>query len=66
MNNEKCPCCPNHCGKNSLKCEKGKAYFSQDVPNSQKSNDEFHHNHHRNHHKEHKHFSNENKNAQVL
>lgn len=23
-----CPCCPNHCSKNELRCKRGEAYFS--------------------------------------
>ena len=28
MNNLNCPCCPNHCSKDNLSCERGKVYFS--------------------------------------
>lgn len=65
MENEKCPCCPNHCDKNSLNCGKGKSYFS--VGNTQETlvkNVEKHHAHHRHHDKKEKHYNNENKNAQ--
>ncbi len=28
MNQENCPCCPNHCLKDNLRCDQGKEYFS--------------------------------------
>ena len=65
MENEKCPCCPKHCDKNSINCGKGKSYFS--VGNTQETlvkNVEKHHAHHRHHDKKEKHYNNENKNAQ--
>ena len=27
MNAEKCPCCPNHCQKEELGCQRGKEFF---------------------------------------
>ncbi len=28
MNEEKCPCCPNHCDKKNLSCGRGMDYFN--------------------------------------
>lgn len=28
MNNETCPCCPNHCLKSNLSCGRGREYFN--------------------------------------
>lgn len=28
MNNENCPCCPNHCSKDNLSCGRGREYFN--------------------------------------
>jgi hypothetical protein len=28
MNEEKCPCCPNHCLKDNLGCGRGRDYFN--------------------------------------
>lgn len=28
MNSENCPCCPNHCEKDNLRCGKGRDYFN--------------------------------------
>lgn len=28
MDQEKCPCCPNHCSKDNLGCNRGRDYFS--------------------------------------
>jgi len=28
MNNENCPCCPNNCHKDDLRCGRGHNYFS--------------------------------------
>lgn len=28
MNEEKCPCCPNHCEKDNLGCGRGRNYFN--------------------------------------
>lgn len=27
MESKKCPCCPNHCDKESLSCGRGEEYF---------------------------------------
>jgi hypothetical protein len=37
MNQENCPCCPNHCPKDNLGCGRGKDYFNN-LNNSLKSN----------------------------
>lgn len=29
MSQENCPCCPNHCPKDNLGCERGRAYFNE-------------------------------------
>lgn len=34
MNEEKCPCCSNHCQKDSLGCGRGKEYFNNQKDNS--------------------------------
>lgn len=54
---ENCPCCPNHCPKDSLQCKKGQSYFSGD-----RSNTDFSHTHGRHdfgHHEHHRHFDKE-------
>lgn len=33
MEEEKCPCCPNHCDVNSLSCGKGREYFKTNIDN---------------------------------
>ncbi len=35
MNQENCPCCPNHCQKDNLGCGRGKDYFSNQDKNSE-------------------------------
>lgn len=30
MNNEKCPCCHNHCDKDNLSCSRGIEYFNKE------------------------------------
>lgn len=35
MNEEKCPCCFNHCSKDELKCRQGRDYFSDLTNNSE-------------------------------
>lgn len=35
MEEEKCPCCPNHCEKDHLGCGCGKDYFSNSHSNSE-------------------------------
>lgn len=38
MNNENCPCCPNHCSKDNLSCGRGRDFYnSQDDNNEAKS-----------------------------
>lgn len=46
-----CPCCPNHCPQDNLKCGKGQNYFSDDKTNSKSSYSNKHHGfgHHRHH-----------------
>lgn len=36
MENEKCPCCPNHCEKDNLSCGKGREYFNNSKINQEK------------------------------
>ncbi len=38
MNNEHCPCCPNNCHKDNLKCGRGHDYFSSDNSDSKLNN----------------------------
>jgi hypothetical protein len=33
LNNEKCPCCPNHCEKDNLGCGRGRDYFNNQSDN---------------------------------
>lgn len=49
-----CPCCPNHCSQDNLKCSKGKNYFSEDKSNSKFSHSHKHcgFGHHKHHGKE--------------
>lgn len=35
MNQENCPCCPNHCPKDNLGCERGRAYFRGENTNDE-------------------------------
>lgn len=46
-----CPCCPNHCPQDNLKCGKGQSYFSDDKTDSKSSCSNKHHGfgHHRHH-----------------
>lgn len=37
MEQEKCPCCPNHCPKDDLGCGRGKEHFSNVNDNNEKS-----------------------------
>ena len=40
MNNEKCPCCSNHCFKDHLGCERGEEYFKNQSSYEPKSLEE--------------------------
>ena len=35
MNQENCPCCPNHCSKDNLGCGRGKEYFENQDTNKE-------------------------------
>ena len=35
MNQENCPCCPNHCAKDNLGCGRGREYFSSADTNNE-------------------------------
>ena len=35
MNQENCPCCPNHCQKDNLGCGRGKEYFNNQGTNKE-------------------------------
>ncbi len=35
MNQENCPCCPNHCSKDNLRCGRGKEYFANQDTNKE-------------------------------
>lgn len=37
MNNDKCPCCPNHCDKDNLSCGRGREYFNNDISKEPKT-----------------------------
>lgn len=37
MNQENCPCCPNHCPKDNLGCERGRAYFNEENKENEES-----------------------------
>lgn len=34
MNQENCPCCPNHCAKDNLSCGRGREHFSKGNANN--------------------------------
>ena len=43
MKDEKnCPCCPNHCEVNSLRCGRGREYFSQGESSSENTHGKKH------------------------
>jgi hypothetical protein len=37
---ENCPCCPNHCSKDSLRCNRGREYFNSSNNYKIHNNDE--------------------------